>query len=316
MVPDVDTDLAVLFDVGGARSQSPSSRSPMRRSTVDGSIVGHGNQPGLYNKINIIVSIKSHPSLFNFNAGAPGDLRKLFDILGNDLGDPNVLNTAVTDCANVEEWLIPNVNVTVVSPTLENLRAAIASGSKLLKPGGKCLLWFGGFGGYTDSSPILFMADPTEVLKGPDLRAWLMEFHASTEVYVCIDACKAGRFLDLPYVFDTKGNLLKRASPIVGPRLVCVSACHPQEFAHVVRSNRGVVYGGLAWFLPRIIEEAAAGFVFLRDIERLIAPLLSDPQGAWTQRPHVEMSYRDENATISLATIPRAPPRANTAPRL
>ncbi|KAG9021124.1 hypothetical protein FRB95_002798 [Tulasnella sp. JGI-2019a] len=314
-VPHADTGLAVLPSLGGARSRSPPTRNPIRRSTADGSILG--NQPGLYSKVNIIVSIESRPSLFNFNAGARGDLQKLFDILNYDLVDPNVLNTAVTDCTDVEEWL-PNVKVNVVPPTLESLRAAIASGSRLLKPGGKCLLWFGGFGGCTPATgpnPVLFMADPSEALRGPDLRSWLMEFDASTEVYVCIDACKAGRFLDLPYVFDAKGNLLKRASPMIGPRLVCVSACHPQEFAHVVRSNREVVYGGLAWFLPRIIEEAGVGFVFLRDIERLIAPLLSDPQGAWTQRPHVEMSYRDENATFSLATIPKAIPRANTVPR-
>lgn len=60
-----------------------------------------------------------------------------------------------------------------------------------------------------------------------------------------------------------------------------------------------------------------SGLVFLKDIERLIMPSLSDPGGKWKQRPHVEMSYRDEHATLSLASLPmaKALPRAVTTHR-
>ncbi|KAG8882088.1 hypothetical protein FRB97_008758 [Tulasnella sp. 331] len=288
----------------------------MRRSSVD-DLRSCMNPTGLASKVNILVSIQSHPSLSNHNSGAPGDLRILCNTLREELVDPNVFTTVVTDCSETGEWLPDHrAKVNIVPPTLANLMSVIQSAAVMLKPGGTCLIWFGGFGGSrpgSDGTPrrVLFMADPQEVISGPDLRSWLMGFDLSTTVQVCLDACQAGRFLGLAYYFDARGRLVDSQQPSAakdGPRIVCVAACHPGEFAHIVLSDRGVAYGGLAWYLPRYIDQAL-GRAFLKDIERQIKPLLSDPEGKWIQRPHVEMSYRDEDATFSLATLPKPPPR-------
>ncbi|KAG8849958.1 hypothetical protein FRB96_000563 [Tulasnella sp. 330] len=303
---------------GGGDSGGGPERNPTmiltRRGTMDDSR-RLSNPPGLASKVNLLVSVRSHPSLFNYNAGATGDLRILCNTLKDELIDPNIITTVVTDCSETGEWLPDHrakVNINIIPPTLKNLMFAIASAAAVLKLGGTCLIWFGGFGGLRPSLDgtlrrVLFMADPQEMITGPNLRAWLMDFHFSTTVQVCLDACQAGRFLGLAHYFNAEGRLIDsqpRSTATDGPRMVCIAACHPNEFAHIVRSSRGVQYGGLAWFLPLSVEKGL-GRVLLKDIERQIMPELSDPDGAWIQRPHVEMSYRDEDATFSLASLPK-----------
>ncbi|KAG9008978.1 hypothetical protein FRB94_005546 [Tulasnella sp. JGI-2019a] len=302
---------------GGGDLQPDLSRRPVRGHTADNP--SQLDQLGCADQVNILISIRSHNTAPNYNAGAAGDLRLLSTRL--KIADPRVVTTVLTDCSDVNEWLPdPNANVKVVPPSATNLQAAILSGAVTLKPGGKCVIWFGGFGSLRntkDGAPcqVLLMADPQDVITGPELRGWLMAFHFTTTVQVCIDACHSGRFLGLPYSFNAKGVLVKvtqQPEPIGGPRIISVAACHPTELAFMVRSDKDIAYGGLTWYL--LLIEQKSGCLLLKDIERLITPYFSDPDGKRIQHPQVEISYEGTDATLSL-TVHSKPSPGTIPPR-
>lgn len=94
----------------------------------------------------------------------------------------------------------------------------------------------------------------------------------------------------------------------------------------MVRSNLNLLYGGLLWW-TLIFAEGEEGthvrrskpnkFVaiytarpqglLLRELPSLLSSKLSDPEGTWEQRPIVEMSHPQEDATISSALLLNTP---------
>jgi len=251
------------------------------------------------------ISIESRQGLPNYNSGAQADLWRLARILKDDFANPRVIVYLVTDCTD-RTWLQgakATVHIEPV-PTRANMREVVRFALSKCKAHGKCILWYSGHGGLDAlGGQFLVGLHPSEYITATEFNSWLTDIDSTVSLLIFLDACYAGRFLNLPYYFNTQGRLLTCIWPgfiATGPRIICIAASHREERAHEARSNLGRQYGSLSWFLLEYLL-VNSGTVYLRNIEADLRTSLSDPEGTWTQRPHVSMSYHDEDAELSLS---------------
>ncbi|KAG9025434.1 hypothetical protein FRB95_010189, partial [Tulasnella sp. JGI-2019a] len=146
------------------------------------------------------------------------------------------------------------------------------------------------------------LVDSSALITGTELLHWMIE-HTDPKalIRVILDVCNCGNFLRLPWCFDYSGNLIPSDKPALSnktAKIICVSACHEDEFAHFVKDHEGS-YGGLLWYLVEGIRNQ--GSFPLRLIQAELTKHLSNSaNNGWTQRPLVSTSHEAPNEALRL----------------
>ncbi|KAG8869033.1 hypothetical protein FRB97_001647, partial [Tulasnella sp. 331] len=246
----------------------------------------------------ILVCIKSTFGAENYNRAADSDIQLWFQATRQTLGNPRNRLYLVTDCTN----FVLQDAVTVIYPTRSNVERIIRNVATTLRDRDECTLWFSCTG--QNHVQALRLVNPLDTITGPQLYSWLTEnTNPNALIRVGLDSCHTGRFLGLPWYFTPQGQLVAEVQPpgIIGwiPRIICISACRSDQFAHHVESinDPEKQWGGLLWFLVWAHLDGVPRIDCVRDTEAILSPRLSDPvNGVWVQNPQVSMSFHDPNA--------------------
>ncbi|KAG9003112.1 hypothetical protein FRB94_003373 [Tulasnella sp. JGI-2019a] len=247
----------------------------------------------------VLVCIRSVPGAVNWNKAADNDIRLWFRATGETLKRPQTRLFIVTDCVDFQ--IPPDIKATVrlVFPSRLNVEWVIRSATTGLRALDECTLWFS-CTAQIDAQAIR-LVDPLEVIDGPELYSWLTENTThSALIRLGLDFCYSGNFLSLPWYFSSEGQLFFQPNlpGIIGwaPRIICISACQSDQFAHHVASNNNPEeqWGGLLWYLVWAHLEGNPPVNCLCDVDAILSPRLSDmAHGEWDQNPQVSLSYYD-----------------------
>ncbi|KAG8983715.1 hypothetical protein FRB93_007073 [Tulasnella sp. JGI-2019a] len=220
------------------------------------------------------------------------------------LQDPDVVIYILAERRSLlEGWLQDCKATTVVgTPISVNITFAIETAAKRCAIEGKLLLWVCCLGrvrkvNETTVSDFMPMDGWEKAISGEDLKRLTSQMHSTCVLTVVLEVCNSGNFMGLPYGFADNGALVihqpVEAAVLNGPRMICISACRNDEYAHF-GNYRGLQCGAFTLILRGEIDKRRHGrpAVYIREIGHVAAPVLGK------QHPVVAVSHPIDQDTL------------------